>query len=164
MTEQTAELAFLPRGIDYLGNLGAKLRDLRGLATLAHELIQNADDASGSTWMSFDIRDDALIVDNDGTFTDCNQQELKDCPWLSDGEIGHRCDFHRFRLVASGDKREELGTTGAFGIGFLSVYQISDNPQLISAGRSDSASAIYCPTRGGLKPSPLGEGFSRFLR
>jgi len=135
MIDQSAELEHLSRGIDYLGNLGAKLRDLRGLSTLAYELIQNADDATGASWMAFDVRADALILDNDGTFTDCNHQELHACPWLTNELIAHRCDFHRFRLVASADKRDESGTTGAFGIGFLSVYQISDNPQLISAGR-----------------------------
>ena len=135
MNNQPAELIHLSRGMDYLGNLGAKLRDLRGLSTLTYELIQNADDATGASWMAFDVRDDALIVDNDGIFADCNHQELNACPWLTDESIAHRCDFHRFRLVASGDKREESGTTGAFGIGFLSVYQISDNPELISAGR-----------------------------
>ena len=38
------ELRYLSQGVDYLGFLEAKLRDLRGIATLACELIQNADD------------------------------------------------------------------------------------------------------------------------
>ena len=61
---------FLSRATDYLGDLGAKLRDLQGYATLAHELIQNADDAPAS-WMNFIIRTDALILDNDGVFSGC---------------------------------------------------------------------------------------------
>ena len=126
---------FLSRGIDYLDDLGAKLRDLQGYRTLAHELIQNADDAAGATSMSFDVRDDALIVDNDGVFSDCQQIEKSECPWKAEEARKHRCDFHRFRRVASGDKRGELGTTGAFGIGFIAVYQITDRPELISAGR-----------------------------
>ncbi len=105
---------FLSRGIDYLGDLGAKLRDLQGYRTLAHELIQNADDAASATSMSFDVRQDALVVDNDGVFTDCRRMELSECPWKEDEAKGHRCDFHRFRRVASGDKRDESGTTGAY--------------------------------------------------
>ncbi|SHF88484.1 hypothetical protein SAMN02745206_02848 [Desulfacinum infernum DSM 9756] len=127
---------FLSRGIDYLGDLGAKLRDLQGFRTLANELVQNADDVkSGVSKMTFNVSDDALIVDNDGVFSDCGKIERDECPWKEDPEKGHRCDFHRFRYVASGDKRAEEDTTGAFGIGFIAVYQITDRPELISAGR-----------------------------
>jgi hypothetical protein len=133
---------YLSRGTDHLGLLGAKLRDLRGFATLGYELIQNADDAFrdtedaiGATEISFDVRKDALIVDNNGVFSDCGQVEDPLCPWKEDPKLKHRCDFHRFRLVASGDKREQIGTTGAFGIGFIAVYQITDWPELISRGR-----------------------------
>lgn len=127
---------FLSKSIDYLGNLGARLRDLQGYATLAHELIQNADDAH-ATWMSFNIdtRWDALILDNDGVFTDCGNMDGLECPWSSDGIHNYQCDFHRFRSTTSGDKRRQEGTTGAFGIGFISVYQITDRPELLSAGR-----------------------------
>ena len=124
---------FLSRGIDYLGDLGAKLRDLQGFKILAHELIQNADDVPTATKMTFDVYDDALIVENNGIFSDCGEVEKTECPWKE--EKGHRCDFHRFRYVASGDKRAEEGTTGAFGIGFIAVYQITDRPELISHGR-----------------------------
>lgn len=94
---------------------------------MAHELIQNADDAPTATSMCFDIKDDALIVDNDGVFSDCGSVEEAECPWKS--IRGHRCDFHRIRNIASGDKRSEPNTTGAFGIGFITVYQITDRPE-----------------------------------
>jgi len=126
---------FLSRGIDYLGDLGAKLRDLQGYRTLAHELIQNADDAANATSMSFDVSEEAFVVDNNGVFSDCGRIEAIECPWKADGIHGHRCDFHRFRHIAAGDKRGEAGTTGAFGIGFIAAYQITDIPELISAGR-----------------------------
>ena len=42
---------YLSRGIDYLGDLGAKLRDLQGYKTLANELIQNADDVPDAFWL-----------------------------------------------------------------------------------------------------------------
>ena len=65
--------SYLSRGIDHLGDLGAKLRDLQGYRTLAYELIQNADDARESKSVTFDVSQEALIVDNDGVFSDCGK-------------------------------------------------------------------------------------------
>lgn len=121
------------REIDYLEDLGAKLRNLQGFTTLAHELLQNADDVPGVTEFAFNICKEALIVENNGKFSDCGRPEKPECEWKSGPSGGsHRCDFHRFRMVAGGDKRNEPDTTGAFGIGFISVYQITDRPELIS--------------------------------
>src|SRR3954452_3110930 len=94
---------FLSRGIDYLGDLGAKLRDLQGFRTLAHELVQNADDAPTAQLLSFDFSDQALIVDNDGYFSECPDVRTDECAWKEDGFHNYRCDFHRFRRIASGD-------------------------------------------------------------
>ena len=117
------EPRYISQGVDYLGFLSQQIGDLRGPKTLAYELIQNADDAkdhSGqfvATRITFDIRDDALIVSNDAVFREI--------------------DFERIRKIASASKRNEEGdrTTGAFGVGFISVYQISDRPEIHSAGR-----------------------------
>jgi hypothetical protein len=123
------------REIDYLGEIARILRDLTGFTTLAFELIQNADDAEGADRLSFEIADRALVVWNNGQFTDCDRQDLppQECSWLDVRE--HLCDFHSFRLVGSEDKRRRADATGAFGIGFTAVYQITDRPELISSGR-----------------------------
>ena len=113
----------LKYGVNFLNYLSQQLADLDGITTLAHELIQNADDAKddagklAATQITFDIRDNALIVSNDAVF----REE----------------DFDRLREVASASKRSESGdrTTGAFGVGFVSVYQITDRPEICSAGR-----------------------------
>ncbi len=126
---------YLSSEVDYLGVLGAKLRDLRGSVVLASELIQNADDAQGATSISLDIRDDALVVENDGIFQACDDPDAPGCTWEDDQSIGHKCDFHRFRRIASGDKRRQLDTAGAFGIGFIAVYQVTDKPEMESAGQ-----------------------------
>jgi hypothetical protein len=102
------------QGIDYYGVLSTVLRDLQGHATLINELIQNADDAPGVKTLIFDVREDALVVENDSSF----REE----------------DFERLQNVASGAKRAEDFTTGAFGIGFSAVYQITDAPEITSAG------------------------------
>ena len=125
---------YLSRDVDYLGMLGANLRNLTGLRSLAHELIQNADDSDGASTVSFDFRDEGLVVRNDGVFSDCGSRELAvaDCAFRALDEL--TCDFHSFRLIAGGTKRLREGTTGAFGIGFTAVYQITDRPELISSG------------------------------
>lgn len=120
-TTMTRQVTYRSQSVDYLGFLEAKLRDLRGIATLIHELLQNADDVHdeegkpAATRITFDVCDDALIVENDGVFREV--------------------DFERVSNIASGGKREEEGTTGAFGIGFISVYQITDHPEIYSSGR-----------------------------
>ena len=117
------EPSYLPMGVNFLGFLAQELGDLSGAGTLAHELIQNADDAKNdegelcASEIIFDVRDDALVVRNDAVFREV--------------------DFGRIREVASSAKRYEEGerTTGAFGVGFISVYQITDRPEIHSVGR-----------------------------
>ena len=121
MTNQKPKFRF--QGINYLGLLSKQLGDLRGITTLAHELIQNADDAKdesgrlSATKIIFDFRDDGMVVSNDASFREI--------------------DFERMQDVAGGSKRSESGarTTGAFGVGFISVYQVTDRPEIHSAGR-----------------------------
>ena len=111
------------QGVNFLGFLAKQLGDLHGITTLAHELIQNADDAKddsgrfSATKIEFDLTDDALVVSNDATFREI--------------------DFQRMTVVANPAKRSEGGpiTTGAFGIGFISVYQVTDCPEIHSSGR-----------------------------
>ncbi len=115
------DFTYKTQDVNYLGFLEAQLRDLQGIQTLAYELIQNADDArdadgrSPTTQLTFDITDDALLVSNNGIFRDV--------------------DFARLQSIASGGKREEAGTTGAFGLGFIAVYQVTDAPEIFSSGR-----------------------------
>ena len=129
------ERAFRSLGIDHLGALANALGDLMGFATLAYELIQNADDAEGASEIVFDARDDGLLVCNDGVFSDCDRQDLapEDCPWTESRDT--LCDFHSFRRIQGGAKRSRENTTGAFGIGFTAVYQVTDEPVVASGLR-----------------------------
>ncbi len=114
------DFKYKTQDVDFLGFLEAQLRDLQGIRTLVYELIQNADDVKSddgrpqTTWISFDITDEALIVQNDGLF--------------------RPVDFERLQNISSGAKREEIGTTGAFGLGFISVFQVTDKPEIFSNG------------------------------
>lgn len=121
MTDQNPRYRSL--SVNFLGFLAKQLGDLRGPSSLAYELIQNADDAKddslqlSATRIVFDIRDDALVVSNDAVF--------------------RKEDFERISDIASGTKKQEEGdrTTGAFGVGFISVYQVTDRPEIRSANQ-----------------------------
>jgi hypothetical protein len=126
------KIANLDREFDHLGEIAKIVGDLRGPRTVIHELIQNADDAPGASRMRFTVGPGSLAIWNDGKFSRCSDITTKRCEWLA--RLRHRCDFHSFRSLGSGDKRNRPGTTGAFGIGFNAVYQLTDRPELISNG------------------------------
>ena len=127
-----SETQSLSRGQDYIENIARMLGDLQGTRTVIYELLQNADDAPGATRVRFVVTGESLEVWNDGIFDKCEDVTAPACSWLLDRK--HRCDFHSFRTVGSGDKQARPGTTGAFGIGFTAVYQLTDRPELISNG------------------------------
>ena len=121
------------RGFDYLGPLARTLNDLKGHDILTFEFVQNADDVEGATEVVFSVTDEALVIENDTVFSDCGDQDVVPCLWKT--ERGHLCDLHSFNLLSSADKQNrEEPTTGAFGIGFLTAYQVTDNPVLATAG------------------------------
>ncbi len=121
MTERQPR--YKTQSINFVGFIAKQLGDLRGPSSLAYELIQNADDAKddflnlSAKRIEFDVTEDALVVSNDAVF----REE----------------DYDRIRDLASGTKQLEGGnrTTGAFGVGFISVYQVTDRPQIYSAGQ-----------------------------
>ncbi len=120
------------RARNYLESLRKDLQELQGARALIAELIQNADDAEGATRARFEVTADALTVWNDARFSQCDDIYADECSGALNGV--ERCDFHSFRDVAGAWKREQRDRTGAFGIGFTSVYQITDRPVLLSSG------------------------------
>ena len=78
------------------------------------ELLQNADDAE-ATVVRFSFTQDYLEAYNNQFFSDEN--------------------FLSIRQAFAASKRQISGKIGAFGTGFLSVYRITDQPQLYSAGQ-----------------------------
>lgn len=119
----------IPYRANLLGNIEQALKGLQGYGIMALELIQNADDA-GATNLSFDARDDALVVDNGATFSSCGMHE-PECPWRKSGDpegLHRPCNFHAIAEMGSRSKIQAQDQIGRFGIGFVSVYQITDTP------------------------------------
>ena len=134
-TEATSKSVTIPYRANLLGNIEQALKGLQGYGIMALELIQNADDA-GAKELSFDARDDALIVGNDGDFTSCDLEEAE-CPWIRSGDpsgLRRPCNFHAIAEMGSRSKLHASEQIGRFGIGFVSVYQITDTPIVRSSG------------------------------
>src|SRR5690606_24023225 len=111
------------------------LKGLQGFGVMALELIQNADDAK-ATRLSFDARDKALFVWNDAEFTSCGLEHGR-CPWEQNGDpegLVRPCNFHAISSMGSRSKVPAADQIGRFGIGFVSVYQITDAPVVRSLG------------------------------
>ena len=114
-----------------LGNIKSHLSGLQGYDVMALELIQNADDARAAE-MVFDITDRGLLVINSGQFTYCGDLETRPCAFSA--RDNYACDYHRIADVGSGGKLSHGDNIGRFGIGFVSTYQITDHPEIRSAG------------------------------
>lgn len=132
MTEGSGRAQTLSRASNHLGNLANALKDLGGGATLLNELTQNGDDA-GAKSVRLTAAPDALIVWNSAPFTDCGIDDPPPCPWQGANRPG--CDLHSFRDVSGRNKEFDSESTGAFGIGFTAVYQVTDHPELLFGGR-----------------------------
>lgn len=120
-------------GVDLIGAIHTLLQGYSGGISIIRELAQNADDAPGADerWLEFHFRPDQLVVRNSSQFREK--------------------DFQRIKRVASGGKIfDEHKTTGAFGVGFVSVYQLTDTPILRSSGRE----IIFLPEQGKAPPKP----------
>ncbi len=112
-------------GVDLPGAIHTLLQGYSGGISIVREMTQNADDPPGDDdrWLEFHFNPDALIIRNSTRFH-------------SDPDDPRKDDFKRITRVASGNKAfEHNKTTGAFGVGFVSVYQLTDNPILRSNGR-----------------------------
>lgn len=134
----SASTGHLPEGFEF-GQRDRLTRRIKRLIreypeglTILKELLQNADDAGASRVdLFFDWRHHAidrlpdarmaqlmgpsLLVANDAVFTDS--------------------DFKAIQEVGLGGKMDKLTQTGRFGVGFNSVYHVTDWPHFISRDR-----------------------------
>ena len=127
--------------VNLLGNIARALTSLRGIDVMAYELIQNAED-SHATKMVINVDDDGIRIFTDSVFRKCLDREADNCLGLN-GNKDHKCDWHNIREIAGGEKGlNETQSIGRFGIGFMSVYQVTDTP-IIS---SDNLEMVFDPS------------------
>ncbi len=117
-------------GVSTIGFVASELTTLRGYDVMALELLQNADD-SDATFLEFHLSDEELVVKNNSLFISCSDRAGVSC-FGRDGDPEELCDWHRFREIASGNKSSK--NIGRFGVGFVSVYQVTDHPSVSCDG------------------------------
>ena len=116
----------IQQGASMMGTIANLLNTLHGVGVMSLELIQNAEDRS-SDFIEFDLDDDALRVRNGASFRFCG---------IRDGACSNEaaCDWHRIAFINANAKgKHETDSIGRFGIGFVSVYQVTDTP-IINSG------------------------------
>lgn len=102
--------------------------------TVIKELLQNADDA-GATELSVILDERQLPRGLDPNYSELFAPALlirNNAPFRLPGEGDDRGDFAALCDVANGHKRDHATAAGRFGIGFNSVYFLTDTPLLFS--------------------------------
>ena len=84
------------------------------ITVFARELLQNADDA-GAKELSFSVRASEIVVENSGK--EFNEKDIE-------------------RITSFGFGKEDPDLIGTFGIGFRSVYRITDYPKIVSGNHA----------------------------
>ncbi|MEI7847621.1 MAG: hypothetical protein WCK35_17595 [Chloroflexota bacterium] len=122
-------------GINKLDFIRQALAGYAGGSAIISEMLQNADDA-GATRSLFQFRPKDFLAWNDSKFSPQ--------------------DWDNLTNIASGGKHEQIGKIGTWGTGFLSVFHLTDIPEVISAGeklildpREDDAVALQWDDKGG---------------
>ncbi|KAK7035286.1 hypothetical protein VNI00_012053 [Paramarasmius palmivorus] len=100
--------------------------------TIFRELLQNADDAH-STAVEIHFQSSQFLSGQ--LLDDDKLPNLKTAPvtqWIfkNNGDIFREEDWNRLKKIAEGNPNEE--TIGAFGVGFYSLFSITDEPKVLS--------------------------------
>lgn len=91
-----------------------------------YEILQNAEDAQASE-VKFVLYPDRLEIFHDGKRA-FNEEDVKSITKISDST-----------------KREDVNTTGKFGLGFKSVYAVTDAPEIHSGGYDFKIESLIRP-------------------
>ena len=110
------------------------LRDYKDGLTIVKELIQNADDAEATeVSICFDAR--THCQDTDKLFFPGMSQSHGPALVIHNNTVFSDEDFENITKLAGGTKQGKHLKIGKFGIGFCSVYHITDIPSFVSRDR-----------------------------
>ena len=143
------------------------LRDYKDGLTIAKELLQNADDAE-ATEVNFCYDARTHSVDPKSLFFPEMLQSHGPALLVHNNKTFSKDDFENITKLAGGTKQDKPLKIGKFGIGFCSVYHITDVPSFISR----DILTVFDPTMSYLKkeiknPSQPGKKvkfMSKFIR
>lgn len=95
------------------------------------ELMQNADDAGAAclTIRAFTAEGDGVTTAEGGGAAAAAVQRLE---VANDGQAFTTADWQRVQTIAQGNPNEK--TVGMFGVGFYSVFSLTDRPMVVSNG------------------------------
>lgn len=98
-------------------------------AHFVYELLQNAEDANAS-YVSILLKQNCLIFKHNGSKHFDVTPIDSDSPWV--GDINSITGFGFSSKVADLDSEQEISTQkiGKFGVGFKSVFQYTDTPEI----------------------------------
>ena len=110
------------------------LKDYKDGATIVKELIQNADDAEATEInICFDAR--SQKIEKRSLFFPGMHESHGPALVVHNNSIFSNEDFDNIQKLAAATKLEKQLKIGKFGIGFCSVYHITDVPSFISRNR-----------------------------
>lgn len=115
---------------DRLKNL---IEDYADGTSVLKEMLQNADDAGASCLrILYDERtnENALTGLIDKGMTECQGPAI----WVYNDAKFDEKDFENIIKLGAGTKEADLTKIGKFGLGFCSVYNITDMPSILSGG------------------------------
>lgn len=100
----------------------------RGEHTVFRELAQNADDALAN---SIEIRFD---TEREVPLGSLRTEPIQRITLKNDGIVFREEDWRRLKTIADGQPNEE--SIGAFGVGFYSIWSLSDQPLVVSGSEA----------------------------
>ncbi|KAG1888113.1 hypothetical protein F4604DRAFT_1715581 [Suillus subluteus] len=112
-----------------------------GEFTVFRELLQNSDDAqSSAVEIHFETEEylrrkngkDAVQPEDDVGFPDLKTTPVSQWTFRNNGIVFRDEDWNRLRKIAEGNPDEEK--IGAFGVGFYSLFSVTEEPFVISGG------------------------------